>query len=74
MVNRYYIFKDGTQIGVTATREDAIDMIRRRQKRETHYLLKSEFSITTVVRSSSTMKKAHEEGALESVWSKISIS
>ena len=45
MVNRYYIFKDGTQIGVTATREDAIDMIRRRQKRETHYLLKSEFSI-----------------------------
>ena len=44
-MNRYYIFKDGTQIGATSTRDDAIDMIRNRQRRETHYLLKSEFSI-----------------------------
>ena len=44
-MNRYYIFKDGTQIGATSTRDDAIDMIRKRQRRETHYLLKSEFSI-----------------------------
>ena len=45
MVNRYYIFKDCTQIGSTETRDEAIDIIRQRQKRETHYLLKSEFSI-----------------------------
>ena len=45
MVNRYYIFKDGTQIGSTETRDEAIDMIRQRQKRETLYLLKSDFSI-----------------------------
>lgn len=44
-MNRYYIFKDGTQIGATSTIDDAIDMIRKRQRRETHYLLKSEFSI-----------------------------
>ena len=44
MVNRYYIFKDCTQIGSTETRDEAIDIIRQRQKRETHYLLKSEFS------------------------------
>ena len=41
MVNRYYIFKDCTQIGSTETRDEAIDIIRQRQKRETHYLLKS---------------------------------
>lgn len=44
-MNRYYIFKDGTQIGSTETRDEAIDVIRQRQKRETHYLLRSEFSI-----------------------------
>lgn len=44
-MERYYIFKDGTQIGATCTREEAIYMIRQYQKRETHYLLKSEFSI-----------------------------
>ena len=44
-MRRYYIFKDGTQIGSTETRDEAVDMIRRRQKRETHYLLRSEFSI-----------------------------
>ena len=44
-MNRYYIFKDCTQIGSTETRDEAIDIIRQRQKRETHYLLRSEFSI-----------------------------
>ncbi len=44
-MDRYYIFKDSTQIGSTETKDEAIDMIRQRQKRETHYLLKSEFSI-----------------------------
>lgn len=44
-MRRYYIFKDGTQIGSTETRDEAVDMIRRCQKRETHYLLRSAFSI-----------------------------
>lgn len=44
-MKRYYIFKDGIQIGSTETRDEAVDMIRQRQKRETHYLLKAEFSI-----------------------------
>lgn len=44
-MKRYYIFKDGAQIGSTETRDEAVDMIRQRQKRETHYLLKAEFSI-----------------------------
>ena len=44
-MERYYIFKDGSQIGAACTREEAIYMIRQHQKRETHYLLRSEFSI-----------------------------
>lgn len=42
---RYHIFKDGTEIGSTSTRENAIDMIRSYQARETHYMLRAEFSI-----------------------------
>lgn len=42
---RYHIFKDGQHIGSTETREEAIDMIRQRQARETHFMLKAEFSI-----------------------------
>lgn len=42
---RYYIFKDGTQIGSTHTKELAIDLIRQKQQRETHPFLRSEFSI-----------------------------
>jgi hypothetical protein len=42
---RYHIFKDGQLIGSTATREEAIDMIRTKQARETHFMLKPEFSI-----------------------------
>lgn len=44
-MSRYYIFKDGTMIGATSTKEEAIDMIRQRQKRETHPFIRSEFSI-----------------------------
>lgn len=44
-MNRFYIFKDGTQYGSTATRESAVDLIRQYQEQETHYLLRSEFSI-----------------------------
>ena len=44
-MKRFYVFKDGTQQGSTATRELAIDMIRQYQKLETHPILRSEFSI-----------------------------
>lgn len=42
---RYYIFKDGTQVAAASTREEAIEMIRMYQKRETHFMLKAEFSV-----------------------------
>ena len=44
-MKRFYIFKDGTQVGSTADREQAIKMIRQHQELETHPFLKSEFSI-----------------------------
>ena len=44
-MKRFYIFKDGTQCGSAATKELAVDLIRQHQKLETHYLLRSEFSI-----------------------------
>lgn len=44
-MNRFYVFKDGTQCGSAATREIAIDLIRQYQKDETHFLLRSEFSL-----------------------------
>ena len=61
----YYIFKDGTQIGSTETRDEAVDMIRRRQKRETHYLLRSEFSIIYGCEEFIHYEKAHEKGAFD---------
>ena len=42
---RFYIFKDGNMQGSTADRESAIDMIRVYQAKETHPILKAEFSI-----------------------------
>ena len=44
-MERFYIFKDGTMQGSTATRESAIDFIRQYQKQETHPFLRAEFSI-----------------------------
>lgn len=44
-MKRFYVFKDGMQQGITVTRDQAIDMIRQYQKRETHPFLKAEFSI-----------------------------
>ena len=44
-MKRFYVFKDGTQQGSTATKDLAIDMIRQYQKLETHPILRSEFSI-----------------------------
>ncbi len=44
-MKRFYIFKDGTQVGSTVTRDQAIYMIRQHQELETHQFLKAEFSI-----------------------------
>lgn len=44
-MKRFYVFKDGTQQGSAETREEAIELIRQRQKRETHPILRSEYSI-----------------------------
>ena len=44
-MKRFYFFKDGTQKGSCDTREEAVEMIRRYQARETHPILRSEFSI-----------------------------
>ena len=40
-------------------------MIRRRQKRETHYLLRSEFSIIYGCEEFIHYEKAHEKGAFD---------
>lgn len=44
-MKRFYVFKDGRQQGSMPTKEEAIELIRLRQKRETHPILRSEFSI-----------------------------
>ena len=44
-MKRFYIFKDGTQVGSAVEREQALHMIRQYQALETHPLLKAEFSI-----------------------------
>ena len=44
-MKRFYIFQDGTQVGSTVTREQAIHMIRLHQEHETHPILRAEFSI-----------------------------
>ena len=44
-MKRFHVFKDGTQQGSAATKEQAIDLIRQYQKLETHPFLKAQFSI-----------------------------
>ena len=68
-MKQFHIFKDGRKIGSAFTREDAIFMIRQKQQRETHPILKSEFSIIEgeeqVIRYPSqekTTKKTQLEG------------
>lgn len=41
----FYIVKDGKVEAQTGTRENALDLIRVYQEKETHYLLKANFSI-----------------------------
>mgnify|MGYP006971260615 CR=1 FL=1 len=44
-MKRFYIFKDGTMQASTATRENAVDLIRQYQAHETHLFLRAQFSI-----------------------------
>lgn len=44
-MTRYYVLKDGKIEADCATRENAIELIRLYQEKETHYLLKANFSI-----------------------------
>lgn len=44
-MKRFYVFKDGTMQGSMSTKEEAVELIRQRQKRETHPILRSEYSI-----------------------------
>ena len=46
-MKRFYVFKDGTMQGSTATKESAVDLIRQYQKMETHPFLRAGFSIIT---------------------------
>lgn len=41
----FYVLKDSKVIARCDTREEAIDLIRQKQKRETHPILKAGFSI-----------------------------
>ena len=43
-MERYHILKDGQIVASTATKKDAIALIREYQKTETHYLLRSSYS------------------------------
>ena len=44
-MKRFYVFKDGTMQASMSTKEEAIALIRQRQKREPHPILCSEYSI-----------------------------
>ena len=44
-MHRLYLFKDGVQKGSMETREEALEMIRLWQSRETHPFLRAQFSI-----------------------------
>ena len=44
-MKRFYVFKDGVHKGSMETREEAVEIIRLWQSRETHPFLRSEFSM-----------------------------
>jgi hypothetical protein len=44
-MKRFHVFKDGMMQASTATREAAIDLIRAYQEKETHPILRANFSI-----------------------------
>jgi hypothetical protein len=44
-MKRYFVLKDSTVIGSTATKSAAVDMVKSYQAQETHYMLRANFSI-----------------------------
>jgi len=44
-MTRFHCFKDSTEIGSASTHELAVALIRAYQEQETHYLLRSSYSI-----------------------------
>lgn len=61
-MKRFYVFKDGTQQGSMPTKEEAIELIRQKQKRETHPILRSEFSIIEGEEVSPTLPSGNRPG------------
>ena len=53
-MKRVYIFKDGVQQGSTATKESAVNLIRRYQKLETHQMLRAVMERIRFMRDSRT--------------------
>ena len=68
-MERFYIFKDGTQCASAATRENAVDLIRQYQELETHLILRPSFSIIKgteeFVPYPSQRKPAKKKGRME---------
>ena len=44
-MNRWYIFRDDGLIATTATKENALQLVKQYQQSEKHYLLKANYSI-----------------------------
>ena len=53
----FYVMKDGQNIGRTGSRSAALDMIRQAQARETHYILRANFSIIAGIEEHIAYKK-----------------
>lgn len=53
----FYVMKDGQNIGRTGSRAAALDMIRQAQARETHYMLRANFSIIAGIEEHIAYKK-----------------
>lgn len=43
-LKRFYIYRDGIQLGSTVSRESAVDLIHQYQAYETHPILRAQFS------------------------------
>ena len=44
-MERYYIVEDGRVTGSEETREEAIERVEARKKRQTHFMLRSDYYI-----------------------------
>lgn len=44
-LKRFYIYRDGIQLGSAVSRESAVDLIHQYQAHETHPILRAQFSM-----------------------------